>query len=42
MVTLGLYMWCQVRRHLSEDEGQPPDSGEDESGADLGALPVAA
>jgi hypothetical protein len=42
MAALGLYMWCQVRRHLSEDEEQPPDSGEDEGGGDLGDLAAAA
>ena len=35
MVTLGVYMWGQVRRHLSDDEGQPPDSSEDDGPGDV-------
>ena len=42
MTGLGLYMWCQVRRHLSEDEEQPPDSSEDEGGGDPAELLIAA
>jgi hypothetical protein len=26
MITLGLYMWCQVRRHLND----PPDSADED------------
>ena len=34
MVTLGTYMWLQVRHHLGNGE-DPPGSGEDEGPGDV-------